>query len=149
MRLYLVRHGDAEPTHPDVARKVSPAGRAQVHRLADLAAAEGLHVDEIRHSGLARARETAEILAAKLQPPLGVVEMAGLRPDDDVDDVAIELGVTDGSLLIVSHMPFVARLAGRLMFGRRSPLAAPFATAELRGLERDDGTWRAITGFRG
>jgi len=41
-------------------------------------------------------------------------------------------------------MPLVARLAGRLIAGRRSALAAPFATAELRGFEPETDHWRQV-----
>jgi phosphohistidine phosphatase SixA len=149
MRLYLVRHGEAAHGHADDARPLTATGRADVARLAERAAAAGVRVDEIRHSGLVRARETAEILAARLVPTLGVRETTGVAPDDDDEAAAIELSVLDAPVLIVTHMPFVARLTGRLVAGRRSAVAVPYATAELRGFERDDGTWRPTLTLRG
>ena len=150
MRLHLVRHGDAAPGHDDSSRRLTERGRADVARLAERAAEAGIVVDEIRHSGLVRARETAEILAARLRPVHGVHEMAGLTPDADEVPVAIEFSVADAPVLVVSHMPFVACLAGRLVSGSRSAVAAAFSTAELRGFERgDDGRWKPVVVLRG
>ncbi|MCE9638008.1 MAG: phosphohistidine phosphatase SixA [Planctomycetes bacterium] len=150
MRLYLVRHGDAAPGHDDSERHLSPRGRADVARLAERAVAAGVVVNEIRHSGLVRARETAEILAARLRPVHGVHEMPGITPGADEVPIAIEFSVTDDSVLLVSHMPFVACLAGRLVSGSRSAVASGFATSELRGFERgDDHRWTPVVSLRG
>ena len=148
MRLYLVRHGESGPSPFDFERTLTPEGRRAVARLGDRAAQAGVHVEQIRHSGLVRARETAEILASRLSPPGGVAEMTGTAPDDDEEAAAIELSFADAPILLVTHMPFVARLAGRLVAGR-SAVALPFGTAELRGFEgpgpeareRDGGCW--------
>lgn len=149
VRLYLVRHGEAGPGSPDSRRTLTSAGRAAVARLATACVAAGFRVDQIRHSGLVRARETAEILAARLVPASGIEPMAGTEPDGDVEGAAIELAALDVPVLLVTHMPFVAELAGRLVSGRRSALAPAFATAELRGYEREAGVWRPVAGLSG
>ena len=65
---YLVRHGEAFPESQDPRRPLTPAGRANVERLARLAAAEAIRASAIFHSGILRARQTAEILGAQLTP---------------------------------------------------------------------------------
>lgn len=145
MRLHLVRHGEARPGLDDSARPLTQKGRDDVARLADLAAAAGVAPAEIRHSGLVRARETAEILARRLAPRRGLVVTRGLTPDDDPADVAIEAGVLTEPLLVVTHMPFVARLTGLLTGSRSGALVEPYATAELRTLDRDGAVWH-VTG---
>jgi phosphohistidine phosphatase len=139
MRLHLVRHGDARPGQVDALRPLSPLGRAESARLAERAAAAGVRVVEIRHSGLVRARETADVLAARLAPARGVVAMAGLEPDGDARSMAIELALSDEPILVVTHMPFVAELTARLL----GPLVTPdpFRTAELRCLVRSGERW--------
>lgn len=149
MRLFLVRHGESGPGSPDSLRTLTAAGRADVTRLADRAARAGVRVEQIRHSGLVRARETAEILARRLRPDHGVEPMGGLAPEDDPEAAAIELALVDAPLLVVTHMPFVAALTGRLLAGRRSADAPAYATSELRGFERTDGTWRQVTSLSG
>lgn len=139
MRLILVRHGDALPAHDDAARVLSPRGRADVERLAARLASQGVRVEEILHSGLVRARQTAEILATALRPPRGVAVMRGIRPDDDEAPAAAELAAHDDDLLVVSHMTLVERLTARLL-GPLEP-SEPYATAEARALVRTPEGW--------
>jgi phosphohistidine phosphatase SixA len=134
MRLYLVRHGEAEPAADDELRELTPAGRGSVARLAEVCVAAGVRVDEIRHSPLVRARQTAEILAARLQPLHGLREVSGIGPSGDAELAAIELGLLDADVMVVTHMPFVAELEGRLLTGRRGAVASPYRTAEMRAL---------------
>jgi phosphohistidine phosphatase len=65
-RFYLVRHARAEPKAPgemDAARRLTPDGRATFSALAR-ALAPRLSVSRVVASPYARARETAELLAA-------------------------------------------------------------------------------------
>ncbi len=71
VRIYLVRHGKADRTAAggDAARRLTPEGRARFFALAG-ALAEKLQLTRVVTSPLARARETAEILAAATGAPL-------------------------------------------------------------------------------
>ena len=142
MRVFLVRHGEAEWAPDDFLRELTPEGRADVVRLADRAAAAGVRPEEIRHSPLVRAVQTAEILAARLRPGHGLLEVSGAGPGGDPEIAALELALADAPVLVVTHMPFVALLEGRLVSGRRGVAATPFDTAELRGFERTGDVWR-------
>lgn len=144
MRLYLVRHGEARPGPEDALRPLTPAGRTAVEELALRAAAAGVAPAEIRHSGLVRARETAEILARTLAPPGGVVPSKGLLPDDDPEHFAAEADVLEEPVLVVTHMPFVARLTARLLGSRAGSGVQPYDTAEMRILDRHDGRWEPV-----
>jgi phosphohistidine phosphatase len=63
--LYLVRHAEAEEARgmADAGRRLTPAGRAAFQQLVSRVRGE-LRVLRVRTSPLARARETAAILAA-------------------------------------------------------------------------------------
>jgi phosphohistidine phosphatase len=65
-RLFLVRHGKAEPSvgRDDYARKLTERGRADARRVAKALAARHFLPDVLIHSGAARAKETAEIFVA-------------------------------------------------------------------------------------
>lgn len=77
MRIYLVRHGEAEDDIEDCYGGIADfpltqRGREQAAVIADQLAGEG--IAGIYSSPLARARETAEIIAERLQRPLEVVD---------------------------------------------------------------------------
>jgi phosphohistidine phosphatase len=145
MRVYLVRHGEATDPMVDPERPLTAAGRTSVERLAIWCAANDVAPAAVRHSGILRARQTAEILAARLSPAAGARVARGLSPDDDPGPWLDELVHETGSPMLVTHMPFVGELAA-LLTGRRAPLG--FATAEIAVLEREDGKFRLVETWR-
>ncbi|HZR97403.1 MAG TPA: phosphohistidine phosphatase SixA [Chloroflexota bacterium] len=132
MELYLMRHGEAEPGHPDAARRLTAEGAAAVARVAARAAAAGVRLDRVYHSGLARAQETAALLAGPLGAAEGVTRRDGLAPNDPAAPVArwlLDPAVLDdpGGIALVSHLPFLDLLAARLVAGREDAAAVAFA----------------------
>ena len=117
MKLYLVQHGEAKSKAEDPQRPLTERGRDEVRRVAAFAAKAGLKVNQIRHSGKRRAKETASILAEHLSPAEGVLAVPGLAPMDDVRPIAQALGKETAPLMLVGHMPFMDRLAGLLVTG--------------------------------
>src|SRR5271154_3148698 len=79
-RLFLVRHAKAEPYvgRDDYARKLTERGRADARRIAKALAARRILPDLLIHSGAARAKQTAEILAAAWQDKAELEEDTGL-----------------------------------------------------------------------
>jgi len=140
MRVFLVRHGEACDAMVDPARPLTDAGKGDVARLAEWCAANGVAPGEIRHSGILRAAQTAEILAAWLSPPAGVRAVRGLAPDDDPSHWAEELRHEPEPVMLVSHMPFLGELAA-LLVGSRA--ATSFATASIACFDREDGKFRS------
>lgn len=144
MKLYLVRHGQAQPKEVDAERGLTPAGQADVRRLAEFLRGLGLSAAVVWHSEKKRARQTAELLLPALKRASGLRERDGLTPSAAVSPVAEELEQTDEDLMIVGHMPFQSLLAGRLLTGCEADLLG-FATATIACLERDgEGTWRLL-----
>jgi phosphohistidine phosphatase len=116
--IYLMQHGEALPAELDPSRSLSDVGRRSVEAVSRHAAACGVRIDRIVHSGKLRAVESALILATALGcADVGHVE--GLSPGADVEAAMAALidpaGV--GSLAIVSHLPFLDRLASLLVTG--------------------------------
>jgi phosphohistidine phosphatase len=112
---YLVRHGTAASGPDDRARPLTPEGRAEIEATTRALVARGVEVALIHHSGLTRARETAEILGRALAPPRGVHAVAGLLPEDDPDIARAELELAAEPLMVVGHLPHLARLAAALV----------------------------------
>jgi phosphohistidine phosphatase len=136
----LVRHGTAAPGPDDRARPLTPAGRAEVEGTARALEAHGVRVAEIRHSGLLRARETAEILGARFAPPRGVHATTGLLPEDDPDVAAAELALAATPVMLVGHLPHLARLTVALA-GGAAVEGIPFTPATAVGLRRGPDGW--------
>ncbi len=142
MRLYLVQHGDAVPKEADAERPLSEIGREDVTRLAGLLGERGVHVERVAHSGKTRARETAEILAHALGPGAPIEPIEGLGPTDAVEPFLARLETWGEDVLVVAHMPFVARAVSRLVTGREDVATVAYRPGSLVRLERaEDGTW--------
>lgn len=116
MALYLVQHGQSHSKDVDPEKGLTDRGLATVKRIAEVARSYGVPVSCILHSGKQRARQTAEILAAALNPPDGLRTKTGLNPLDDVTAMA---GLIDGkeNLMLVGHLPFMDRLCAWLVTG--------------------------------
>jgi phosphohistidine phosphatase len=135
----ILRHGEAEPSSPDGddARPLTETGAAQVRALAQRLAAEGWAPDRVLTSPLLRAQETSALILAALPAAPQIETLDELLPEADPGDLAAVLhasGVTRGHLLLVSHMPLVARLCG--FFSGRGEAFLP---ADLARLECPDG----------
>jgi phosphohistidine phosphatase len=115
--VYLMRHGEAASAPQDAQRPLTPAGRADIERVAWRAAAVGFHPGAIYHSGLLRAQQTAEILARHLGTSEHVRAREGLQPEDPVQPIAEWLLGQQEAVVLVGHLPFLARLASQLVVG--------------------------------
>jgi phosphohistidine phosphatase len=142
MRLYLVQHGDAVPERLDPERPLSAAGRREVEAVARLLAGTGTRAVRVAHSGKLRAQQTAELLATALAPGTDPEIMTGLNPNDPVEPMA--RGIVDGTsdVMLVGHLPFMGKLAARLVAGdERRPVAA-FVPGTVVCLEQAEaGDW--------
>jgi phosphohistidine phosphatase len=136
MRLYLVQHGEALAAEVDPARPLSAAGAADVRRMAAFLAEAGVGVAAVWHSGKLRAEQTAEILAAALTPGRSSEARAGLDPKDPTEDIARTLVARDQDLMVVGHLPFLAKLASRLVTGSDEPGVVALRPGAVLGLER-------------
>lgn len=144
MRVILVRHGKAskDPKYTnDEDRPLTGRGKAEVTALAEMLARAGVTVHQIRHSGLLRARQTAEIFAKQIKPAGGVLAVRGLLFDDPVDELAQELALETEPVMLVGHNPFMERLAAALL--RADPARPPiwFGTGSIACFDLAEGFW--------
>jgi phosphohistidine phosphatase len=142
MILYLVQHGEALPTEIDPERPLSAAGRRDVEGLGRLLAGRGLRIARVLHSGKARARQTAEILAAALAPEAPIEAAEGLAPNDPPAPFAERMAGSEDGLLVTGHLPFMARLVSYLLTGDAERPAVAYRPGSVVCLERaGDGRW--------
>jgi phosphohistidine phosphatase len=139
MRLYLVQHGEAKTEQEDPQRPLTARGVADVRRVAGVAAAAGITAARIFHSGRTRARQTAEAWAEVLGAPLEVAE--GLAPRDDPSVWVRRLTTERGDVLLVGHLPNLARLAAVLVADEQERPVVAFQQGGLVGLEQSETGW--------
>lgn len=137
MRLYLVQHGEAQPEAVSPERELTPQGRVDVGRLADFLGARGVRAVRVVHSEKTRARQTAELLAARLAPGTAPEMLAGLNPNDPVRPIAARARDWNEDTLLAGHQPFVGRLATLLVAGREDPPVLAFQPGSVACLERN------------
>ncbi|MFC1515341.1 phosphohistidine phosphatase SixA [Thermodesulfobacteriota bacterium] len=145
MALFLIQHGRSLPKDVDPDQGLSPEGISEVERIAAVAKGYGINVARIEHSGKARAGKTAEIYAAALEPEGGVHERSGLKPLDDV--VAFSDTVkSDDNLMLVGHLPFMARLTSYLITGSVDTPVFKFQNGGIVCLDKDPeaGAWTIL-----
>src|SRR5512143_1742626 len=111
MEVYLAQHGEA---NNDEEKALSENGRKEVKRVADALAKAGVRPVYIMHSNKLRAKQTAEVFAEALKPAGGVREMLGLAPTDNPKMARQFLESAREPVMIVGHLPHMARLASFL-----------------------------------
>ncbi len=143
LRVYLVRHAKAvkEGYANDAERALTPRGVQDIERIAARMAEAGVAVQQIRHSGLVRAAQTAEILGRHLNPPGGVVAVAGLTYADPVEPLARELHLEPDPVMLVGHNPFMEQLASLLLTGSAGRTPVWFATSTVACFAYAEGAW--------
>jgi phosphohistidine phosphatase len=141
MKLYLVRHGEAKNKSEDPQRSLTDRGKEEVARVAAYTLSIGTSVVQIHHSGKRRAEETAFILGEYLSPSEGVISVPGLAPNDDVRPMIEMLNRQTQPLMLVSHLPFLGRLASQLISGNPNASVAQFQTGGVVALVRENGDW--------
>lgn len=136
MKLWLLRHGAAEPyQRHDAERQLTEQGREQVVQAAQFLT--GVHFDRVLCSPYIRARQTAELLCATLQRQGDIEIVPWLTPEDDAREVTRKLdGYPVENLLIVAHQPLLGTLASWLVDADRQH-GLPLNTASVACLDGD------------
>jgi phosphohistidine phosphatase len=125
MFLFLVHHGDAIAADVDSRRPLSEAGLRAVEELAEQAAARGVRPVKIWHSGKLRARQTAEIFWRLCNPFAEFTAVRGLQPADMPQMLRDSLLGENRDVMVVGHMPNIARVLALLTSGEDADAAFP------------------------
>lgn len=143
MNLYLVQHAEPKREEEDPQRPLSEKGWSDIGKVvAFIAEGMDIQVNSIRHSGKARARETAEALAEYLNPPEGIREADGLKPLDDPATWGDRLVETKEDIMLVGHLPHLGRLSAYLLCCGENEGIIDFQMGGIVCLGRDEsGTW--------
>ncbi len=137
MRLYLLRHAQAEEGIPDAKRALTRRGLRDVEKLGQLLKnRHGFKPKEIWHSPFTRAAQTAQLLATELNFDGALEVREGLTPFDDPDLWVERCHHLDTSIIIVGHNPHLAMLAGRLLGNTTFSVSIEFKKCGMLCLER-------------
>ncbi len=142
MRLYLVQHGAALTEAEDPQRPLSEEGRRQTEKMARFLKMERITVDCIWHSKKMRSIQTAQIISHYIRTE-AVVERNDLSPLDPVEGLAREIQGLSKDLMIVGHLPFLSKLAAKLLVGSEHNDVLGFKYSGGACLEYQD-TWKII-----
>jgi len=145
MRVYLVRHGDANPGDVDPARGLSAKGLRDVQKMAAFLKPFAIQVAAVWQSGKTRAAQTAEILARAVTSREGVTVREGLAPNDAIGPVRESLNTGTDDVMVVGHLPFLGKLASSLVADDKGADVVAFHAGAVVCLERDDdGDWYVV-----
>jgi len=143
--IYLMRHGKAEVAGQggsDAARRLTKKGHDEIRAVARWMKAQDLSFDLIAASPLARAQETAGIVAAALGPET-VESWEVLVPGGNPDTVCHAIGryPDTATLLLVGHEPLLSALASRMVAGDENARIAMTkgAVAKIRNFSFEAG----------
>jgi phosphohistidine phosphatase len=120
--VFILRHGKAEEAArggSDADRQLTKKGRDDILAVALWLAAQDPGFDLIAASPLARAQETAAIVADVLEVPGKMATWKVLVPGGDPDAVCREIGryPDHAAILLVGHEPLLSSLISRMISG--------------------------------
>lgn len=143
MRLYLVRHGEAQPKDVDPDRPLTTEGEQDARKMAAFLATLGVRPVAVWHSPKTRAAQTAAAMADALSPADGIAEHEGLKATDDVAVIGRAIEDIGRDLMLVGHLPHLDRLASDLLAGDAGLEMFDFDPGGAMCLELDDeGEWQ-------
>ena len=125
--LYFIRHGLAEDRGDawpdDSKRPLTDEGMSRIRKAARGLARIGVTIEVVLTSPLVRARQTAEQLAAGLDPRPSMVNVDSLAPDGSYAAVIADLEKhgRKSRIALVGHEPMIGELAARFI-GSRHPI---------------------------
>ena len=136
MNLYLLRHGDAAPGHPDDTRPLTEKGEEDIRKLTSiLKKKKAVRVDRVCVSPLLRAQQTADLFLDGLGIEAQREIDPGLIPEANPARTAREALEAQLDLLLIGHNPHLELLASYLLTGRSNGAMMVISTGSLLCLE--------------
>src|SRR3954453_9835715 len=125
--LYFIRHGLAEErgqAWPDDAKRpLTDEGMSRMRKAVRGLARMGVSIDVVLTSPLVRTKQTAEIVAAGLDPRPSLVNLESLAPAGSYAAVLADLEkhARKNRIALVGHEPMIGEIAARVI-GSRHPI---------------------------
>jgi phosphohistidine phosphatase len=138
MYLYLVQHAEALSKEEAPSRSLSEKGIKDINNIAAKAGDLKIEVRQIIHSGKMRALQTAQVLADHITVEMNTMESDGLLPKDDPVIWSERISKLDNDMMLVGHLPHLAKLASLLISGNPDLNAVDFEMGCIVCMFRDD-----------
>jgi phosphohistidine phosphatase len=120
MKIYLLQHALAYSAEEDQERSLNPEGVEQAKASARGIKKLGLSFDLIMTSPKRRAQQTAALIAEAVRYPYSDIQSTdAVLPNQSPAEVLeiLQKESTDSHILVVSHLPYLEKLARELMQG--------------------------------
>jgi phosphohistidine phosphatase len=139
MNLYIMRHGESSwDTQIDSERSLTDFGQQQATAVGQYLSEANISVDLVMVSPYKRAQQTANKVLDKF-PLVKTIESSNFTPESSVA-VAQESveAAGDKNILLISHLPLVANLAGYLTADDSASRGQHWSPATIACLRGDD-----------
>ncbi len=142
MHIYLIRHAHADDGVDDALRPLRKKGLRQIRDMGRFLRESGaMDANVFWHSPLIRAAETANRLAKRLKSSVKLVQVGGLRPQDDPDVIARKLGDLHAPVAVIGHDPHLSALASLLVGVEAEPPRFVLKKCGVIRLDRSSRGW--------
>lgn len=142
MRLYIMRHGQAEPGGrcPDSERSLTANGNDELNLVGEGLRALGVEVELVAHSPLVRTTQTAEIISTFLGEKAELLRVGSLAPGARPEIIFKEvMGLSEfNALMTVGHAPDVSIFSHYALAGEHGS-AFNFLPGSVACIEFDGG----------
>jgi phosphohistidine phosphatase len=134
-----MQHGVSVSKEENPERPLSDQGKNDVEKMAAFLQKLGIPIVGVYHSGKTRARQTAEFVVSRFDPDVTLQKKAGLSPMDNASETANEIRAGDKDIMIVGHLPHLAKLTSLLVVGDETVPVVSFQQGGVVCLEEVEG----------
>jgi phosphohistidine phosphatase len=138
MELYLVQHAESKTKEEDPERGLTDLGFVNVRKTSEFVKKLDISVETIFHSNKLRAKQTANELAVGIKSVTGLKQREGIAPMDDICSMKDEIQGSDKNLMVVGHLPYMAKLASALLCENENQNVVSFQNGCIVKLVRDE-----------
>lgn len=117
MKLYCVRHGEANSIEVDSQLGLSNKGKMDIEKLSTFFRDNKIHVSHVMHSPKLRTTQTAEILAEGVDAEDVTVCEHLLDADNSIQPILDMIPAWSEDTMLVGHMPYMSMLVNALILG--------------------------------
>ena len=137
MKVYLVQHAKPKSKEEDPGRPLSDEGKNDIIKIIKFL--PQLNIKKVLHSSKLRAQQTAEILAKSLKAE--VINDDALEPLTDPVIWAQRLDKESEDVMLVGHLPHLAKLASQLLMQNQEKSVISFKQGGIVCLEKTNHGW--------